>query len=361
MATYGYVPVLKGKRGEFRALEEMDAADCHRLRPLVEVPPIQWDYDAECPAKTVDAHLASLPDQLTRAWPHKGAFSLDLGLLPDDDRMADSTHPLTFVLDAARDRGLPVVPVSGLARPKVFHSAIREAIGRHGSGVCLRLEGDDFDSLPPDLATQLEELLAHYGTPREEVDLVLDFGELTDGTAGLVLQFVFAFVNTDPHIGEWRSLAVTGSAFPETLGSLEADSISIIPRIEWQTWKKLRSKEASLARLPDFGDYAIANPALAEVDFRLMRMSANLRYTTGDDWMVLRGRNVRDYGFEQFNDLCQKLLERREYAGPDFSWGDAYIARCAEGSDGPGNATTWRTVGTSHHLALACRQVASLS
>ena len=65
-------------------------------------------------------------------------------------------------------------------------------------------------------------------------------------------------------------------------------------------------------------------------------MSASIRYTTRDSWLVIKGRNVRQYGFEQYFDLCRVLANRAEYSGGDFSWADGYIAKCAERESGPG-------------------------
>lgn len=76
-------------------------------------------------------------------------------------------------------------------------------------------------------------------------------------------------------------------------------------------------------------------------------------------WLVIKGRNVRQYGFEQYFELCGALVNRNEYSGAGFSWADDYIAKCAGRESGPGNATTWRKVGTNHHLTLVARQLAS--
>ena len=110
-----------------------------------------------------------------------------------------------------------------------------------------------------------------------------------------------------------------------------------------------------------FADYAISHPYTKELDPRTMRMSASIRYTTSNNWLVLKGRNVRQYGFDQYFELAKELIERPEYADRDFSWGDKYIADCALGMTGPGNATTWRKVGTNHHITLVARQIAKLS
>ncbi len=90
-----------------------------------------------------------------------------------------------------------------------------------------------------------------------------------------------------------------------------------------------------------------------------MRPSASVRYTHDTYWLVPKGRNLREYGFDQFHGVCRALVQRVEYAGPQFSWGDQYIDDCAAERVGPGNLTTWRKVGTSHHLAFVVRQLAT--
>ena len=91
-----------------------------------------------------------------------------------------------------------------------------------------------------------------------------------------------------------------------------------------------------------------------------MRPSASIRYTAQDSWLVLKGKNLRGNGFGQFYQVSRDLIARPEYSGRNFSWGDAYIYECGDELAGPGNLTTWRKVGTSHHLVFAVRQLANL-
>jgi hypothetical protein len=111
-------------------------------------------------------------------------------------------------------------------------------------------------------------------------------------------------------------------------------------------------------RIPAFGDYGIQHPEPEELDPRIIRMSASLRYTTTDSWLIAKGRNVRDFGFKQFGTICRKLRRRAEYSGAGFSWGDNYISECGQGRETSGNATTWRQIGTNHHLAFVVNQIA---
>jgi Beta protein len=91
-----------------------------------------------------------------------------------------------------------------------------------------------------------------------------------------------------------------------------------------------------------------------------MRMSAAVRYATPNDWLILKKKNVRDHGFEQFHDIAAELVQRSEFRGADFSGGDRAIHDCAKRNSGPGNATTWRWIATNHHVETVIDQIANL-
>jgi hypothetical protein len=52
-----YVPILKGKEGEYSALRELTGSVKDLLTPLAEIPSIPYDFENDAPAKTVDEHL----------------------------------------------------------------------------------------------------------------------------------------------------------------------------------------------------------------------------------------------------------------------------------------------------------------
>src|SRR6185503_18493121 len=111
---------------------------------------------------------------------------------------------------------------------------------------------------------------------------------------------------------------------------------------------------------PSFGDYAISSPDLLDdVDPRMMKLSAAIRYTTDSDWLLIKAGLLRKKGFGQFHDLSKFLLGRPEYKGSSHCWGDEYISLCAVRTQQPGSLMIWRKVGTNHHLTLVQQQVAS--
>ncbi|MGA8150328.1 MAG: beta family protein [Terriglobales bacterium] len=351
-----YIPVLKGKEGEFAALEALDPEVRSHLMPLIEIPPVQYDYVNERPAKTLDEHVRGIADRLRKAWREQPLY-LDLPF-EEDGRLSDGRVALAAVLEDCAGKGVSAVPViSRESAPECLAAAGRYSTATN-SGVCLRLRVGDFEEdVEPD--SDVERLITGLGgVANEEMDLVIDLEDLgpDTGRALLVARSIFYMV---PKMEVWRRVILTGASFPEDLSDVGAATISTLPRREWELWNTLQRRPKLLPR-PDliFGDYAISHPVIKELDPRVMLMSASIRYTTPDHWLIVKGRNVRHYGFDQYFELCQVLVKRNEYCGSDFSWGDRYIADCAEGIQGPGNATTWRKVGTNHHLTLVVRELA---
>ncbi|AQS55264.1 beta family protein [Novibacillus thermophilus] len=71
-----YVPILKWKKGEQGAIEELDPDIKNGLTPLIEVPPIDWDYENEQPKRTIDEHLEGLLTVLKELWEQKECCTL---------------------------------------------------------------------------------------------------------------------------------------------------------------------------------------------------------------------------------------------------------------------------------------------
>jgi hypothetical protein len=51
-----YVPVLKGRDGEYGALQTLSESVWHGLTPVLELPPIPWDFEADRPARGALTH-----------------------------------------------------------------------------------------------------------------------------------------------------------------------------------------------------------------------------------------------------------------------------------------------------------------
>lgn len=354
-----YVPILKGKEGEFSALRDVSARTRSLTTPLVEVPPTPWDYFNDTEPRTLDEHLDRVATRLAACWGPTAELFVDLELVGDGP-MADGRHPLQAFLDTARRVGLLATPVTSLGRSADYQRAVQEAVRTDGRGVCLRFEADDFEALA-DMRDAISDLLAELGIKPSDVDALLDFSTILPGQGPQIALAARSIILTMPSVVDWRTLTFAASSFPENLTAVGPESTASIPRAEWNAWTSLVRHGRALPRIPQFADYGVSHPVLFDLDPRVMQMSANIRYTTPTDWVIVKGRAVKRQGFEQYHDLSQRICALPEFRGGSYSWGDAYIERCANRNDGPGNATTWRRVGTTHHLTLVAEQVASSS
>ena len=359
MATPLYVPILRGKDGEYAALEALREDVRPFLRPLIEIPGVPYDYVNERPSKSLDEHVAGIHERLRRSCQDSPVY-LDLPWFDEEERLVNGEAAIGSVLANCATVGVNAVPVVSRSSSVDYLAKCGAHSATSGAGICVRLYVEDFEE-DIDLDSEVDRIRTGLGNGNEvPVDLVIDLEDLgrDASRAVLVARSVFSMI---PKKDEWRHIILAAASFPEDLSDVNAATVTTLPRHEWDLWKTLQRRPSILPRRElIFGDYAISNPISKELDPRTMRMSANIRYTARESWLVVKGRNVRQYGFDQYFDLCKVLIERPEYCGQDYSWGDEYISECASHSKGPGNATTWRKVGVNHHMTLMVREIANL-
>jgi Beta protein len=360
MKNNHYVPILKGREGEYGALKQLSKSARSRLTPLIEVPPIPWDFANGMLAKTLDEHLKKTCSNIHKAWGIDRPLFLDTLWLSDGSKMKDDSHPLEFLTQDGRALGLKIIPVVGFMRSTEYIKACRNANAIDKQGACLRIQREDFADFA-DLAFEVKKLLATIQVSMSETDLLLDLRGISAKDKSIDEDDLLELIEKLPDLNKWRSFTTAGTAFPANLTGLPASDCSQIPRLEWALWKSVRSRLKEGVRRPAFGDYAISHPEAAEVDPRVMKPSASVRYTHARYWLIVKAKNLKDNGYQQFHALSKQLVGRPEYSGADFSWGDGYIDECGVETQGPGNLTTWRKVGTSHHLAFVLKQLSNFA
>lgn len=351
-----YVPILQSKAGELGALGVLPVAVKMSMTPLLEIPPVPWDWENEEPAKTPQQHLTPVAGHIRTTW---GTAPLLLDLIFISDDPVAGQHPLLFVFDDARAQGLRAIPVTGLDRSHAYQAALRQVVTQDARGLCLRLKGEDFAA--DDIDQSISALLDFLGVELREVTALIDLGPIAAGHTSTTTVAARAMVVALPQLHQWGDIVLAGSSFPQNLTEFSGGRIGSIPREEWMVWRAMRASTRG-GRVLTFGDYAIAHPdpSVSEIDPRVIQMSASIRYTVDAAWLIFKGHGVRLHGFAQFYDLAKALVAHPDYSGSTFSWGDDYIRQCAQQQTGPGNATTWRKVGTNHHITFVVHQLASL-
>jgi hypothetical protein len=270
--------------------------------------------------------------------------------------------------------GVKVIPAIDGRETSETIAAIQSVIARDHRGLVLRVPDKRLD--PDEVAREIEELLKLYRLDRGSVDLVIDWGKTTEHLEVRNAGWIQELVQGLPGLQEWRSFTIAGSSFPSSTGDIKANTVKNIQRSEWAIWQLLaRDEKYRLERRPLFGDYTINGQSYSDPTVRLTP-SANIRYTSTDDWVVYKGSSlkarkvgpfeVEDDTYIQFVELAKQVIaDKPVYRGPQFSHGDRGIHVYANGKadrhgkQPTGTASIWKGIGVNHHIAQVLDQLAS--
>lgn len=354
-----YIPCLRWKLGEYQALADLSSIARSIIMPLIDVSEIGFDFATGENKKSVDDHLKQFAKRVTDNWGKDKCF-IDMHLINDAERMATCEHPVTFIFNDLRSKGAQAIPVMAINQDSQWQSAIQQVADQDNRGFCLRISLEE--AANSRLGKSIQELLEKFNKRVEQCDLIIDERAPNFEPLDGFVSMLETIIRNLPYLNQWRSFALIGTSFPSSLSILKSNPQKIIPRNEWRAYKQLFFRlRSSGIRIPNFGDYAINHPEVSTADPRVMKTTANIRYTINDNWLVVRGKVLRDYGFEQHRDLCKMIERSNLFEGPGFSVGDKYIFDCSRKNVSPGNSTTWRRVGTNHHLEAVARDVANLA
>jgi hypothetical protein len=324
-----YVPAIKWRQGEYLALQELNPAQKQWITPLVDVAPIPWDFDNEAPAKSIDEHLAKIPEQTATCWGTDLPVFVDLSLVEEETRMAGGAHPVDALLAALNGEEVKTVPVTGTDRDAEYQNAIRRAVARDRRGLALRLQPDDLGDAASMAA--IDELRASIGTPVDATDLIIDFGAIEASQVDLTRLLALNTLRAIPNINDYRTVTLLSGAFPINLSHI-SPGLALAPRSDWALWQGVNASRP--VRRPSFGDYTAAHPDqhLQEIDPRFMQVSASIRYATDDDWLIVRGRSTRNPRFggtAQYQELSRVLIAQPQFTAT-VSLGRAHSLRSVQ-------------------------------
>jgi hypothetical protein len=346
-----YIPILKGKAGELGALFKTYNEVKSKIMPLIEVPEIPWDFVNDRPAKGATDHVTAFLDKLIDSWNAYYPIIIDTSLM-DNQKMEDDRMIIDFLLSALHERNIQAIPCIGLDYTDEYAGAISAHVTTINR-LCLRINFEDIEN--GNLAEDVARIIQRFKIKLNNIDLVLDFADIPPGEERIYAAIARTCINSIPDIKAYKSLTIAMTSFPENLSEHGADTMLETPRTEWQVWKMLNASK--IARIPTFGDYGISSTVMQSIDPRIMKMSANIRYTHNESWVIVKGRNVRAHGFEQFFALALRLVNSEYFSGENYSWGDENIFEKSRNQGGSGNATTWREIGTNHHIAMVATQL----
>lgn len=353
-----YVPIILTKRGERSALNGSPPSVTNAIRPVFVVPPVDWDFENGNPKKTAIEHVALLPEQLMECW--GGSISAFIDLAFVDPECDPTDHPLVRVFEECLDRGIDLVPVVSPDRSQRFVAATRQVAEKNDGEICIRLPIEEWPQVAGN--GRIESLLSACGSDPTRSHLILDLGDEVGASASLA---VVGQLGSLPMVDSWKSLTVAGTSMPAIMP--QGVGLHSIARREWANYSTIRSVRNGLNRLPSFGDYVIAGTTPgSDVDPRIMSISATLRYTCENDWLVAKGGLFKgpagkSLGASAVPPAASALASSPQFYGIEHCEFDKWVGSVAVSGLGGGNPELWRRLGTRHHLAVVTEQLANLA
>ena len=158
-----YIPILKARDAEFRAIAELDAAAVARVRPIFEVAPSERG-----PIKDAFAFIRRAQDSV----PPGMAVAVDVQYLRDP--VEGYRTPIKDISVDLAEWGIPMIPVIHLSDPPERLNDLGHAAERHGAGAVVRLGGPTADPDDEEAEALLGSLWEHTGLALESCDLLVD-------------------------------------------------------------------------------------------------------------------------------------------------------------------------------------------
>lgn len=361
-----YVPIVRWRPAERRAIEKLYPEDRSGITPLIEfiMPPPKTDENdykkiLEDSKGKFLRNLSGIAKESIKCWRTDPIF-VDVHLLDGDIR----AHALEQILSSTSNSEIFSIPVTYVipimcteADATVRNIAVKFA--KEGArGLCIRI--DESHLQDQNFQNIIENFVKENELRVEYIDILIDLKIIDESKNP---QSIIEWLSNIPHIEKWRSFILAGGSFPKDLSDFEKHGHYPIKRLDWNLWKEIAGNKL-LKRKPVFSDYTIQHPIHYGYILRA-NTSASIRYTNDDQWEIMRGeglRNEKGAGFKQYPTQAQLLVQQPFFRGADYSFGDTYIAEKAKPkTETTGNPQTWLTAGINHHITLVARQIGNFS
>lgn len=331
MNEFCYVPIVKWKQGEQGALSALGDDVKDKIVPLIEIVP--------------DFNIEKFVSSFNKNWANR-CFYFDI--FPECLEIHGGHIYFELLEKCNLDFVIPVLALDD------DMDVIRKAYTITNNGIAFRISSYYTD----ELEQQLTDIIEVFNP--SNIDLILDLKVITDDSIhdkSIVLKAMLADI---PKIESFRNIILACASFPETLSNINKHTLTYVPRSEYRLWNDALKYNKKYHINLIYSDYCINHPKYMEYVIG-MSPSFNIRYTTNDSYMIVKGDTIKKGGLEPQSiiETCDKIIKSGNFKGIHYSWGDNYIATRKE-SDSHGNLSTWRKVGTNHHITLVVNQIANL-
>jgi hypothetical protein len=353
-----YFPLLKSKRGEFRALSKLAAKYRGDVLPTIDILPISEVGKSSEVTSAIEKTIVNIRS-FCAGYQQLG---IDLFDFKPEWRGKGGEHPVTQLCAAVADIDQDVILGIGLDRDEAYWEAAVAALGNKKirvKSLFVRLQLDDIET-PRICFEELEHTLNKYDCKKYVGHFVLDLRNISINRMRDLVAVCAKFLSNDalPSV----PMVIVSGSIPLSISELlpKANTFAIFPRLEHHVWIALNKAIADKNVDLRYGDYGVVHSEYHELDPKLLgNMGPKIRYTLRAKWYVSRGKSFRHHqdGYGQYHRLAAELVESGYFSGREYSFGDEYIYLVAtkDPNVGTGNQETWITACSNHHFTKVVR------
>ncbi len=350
MNEFVYTPIVKTKRGEAKALIELDGSVKKKIIPFFDVLALKAEAQN---GSDVHEHMVKQSLNIISAWKQKGLCYVDLFDVTPTARGLNGSHPATIVHEEISSNLVHAIPVVGIERDIAYKLAIRSVIASGVEAIAIRLDTEDIQ-LPSLLAPRISQLVAELGATGIPLHIFMDFRSIELIATDTIQSQCSKALNELRKLNPAR-IVFAASAIVPNMAKFKRNTLNRVARRDFLTWNLMAQSHLDL----DYADYGVVHPDYFDFDPRMIKPAAKIRYTTDSEWLIVKGACWRD-DTSQHHSLSKMLLAEGEFRD-DGCWGAKYIKSAALGRPKYGTLETWVTIDQNSHITHSVKQLANVS
>lgn len=356
-----YVPIIRAKKGEFDAYENLPKEVHKKILPLFELPKFTENTNNLVICKgqpnPIECYLNDLANKITKV---RGLYPVlvDIFKWAPNSTVENGEHVLNYFVNQLNRKKTPVIPVVGYDRweDPEYSNALSHINSIQGK-YCLRLESYAFEDMihKEYFLENIDDIVATLNLDTSICNVILDFGDITNISITQIQEKITKALTL---LSKYRFefISIAGCSLTTIINKMvpEIESTAIVVRREMIAWQSC--KEYVDTKNLIFGDYGIFSPSVQD-DIIAPDANGKIRYTIQNNYFVVRGhsRRVGNKG-EQMYDLSKTVIDSVYYMGKGFSWGDQKIMDCSN-KELKGNGCTWVAIDTNHHTHTVLAEI----
>jgi hypothetical protein len=328
LAKTRYTPFLKLKVNEVGAIKELAEDVRQQITPFFDLPtasgmtPVSFCEMVQKSAK-----------KLSKMFGEDTPFYLDNFDIPEAITVNGDPN-YQFVI--SQFSSMAFIPVIGLNRTGAHNMVVVNGKDNGliaSDAVAVRLVQDEFEDFEL-VEDELRDLISTASEHFSEIALILDCrlclnenpADLADALRRFIVQAAQTF--------ELEEILVAGSSVPASIGEVaEVESDLELARIELQVFSRLKGARG-VPRV-GLGDYTVVSPLYSDnvLPKHILPNVMTPRVLYGHEFIhyVARGGALKTHarGNLQYNDILAYIVGLPIYRGPNYSYGDGFIAEKA--------------------------------